>query len=113
MLKEVFSSVQLINSVLIRISKSEERYTQSGLFIPVDDKPTNYGLLLKKSSFVTKEFENFNEVLNSMDEGCTVFFNAKATYNVIELDVGINDNNSKYLIVPLDQIQAFSVTPKG
>jgi len=108
-----FSTIELINAVLVQVTKNEERMTPKGLFLPAtEDKASNYGYLLKKPTFVTKEFETFKEIVDSMNEGCTIFFNAKATYNIIKLDYNVSDPNSEYLIIPLDQIQAFTKTTK-
>lgn len=105
------NSVNLVDRVLISVLVKSEgdgfKETDAGLWTPTEDPKTkafNFGKIVRLPSLLTEDA--YQELLNNLDIGMTVFFQANKSYNFIPHK---REDDYKLLMIPLYDIDAFSM----
>ena len=96
--------VLTVNSLIVKVQKSGEKYTDTGLVIVEEEKAVNFGEVVALPFLITESHKEYEELVKHLSVGDTVIFNAKMTYNIVKLEN--QKPNEEFLIMSLDNIHA-------
>lgn len=93
-----------INSLIVRVQKGGEKYTNTGLVVVEEEKAVNFGEVVSLPYLITDSHKEYEELVKNISVGDTVIFNARMTYNIVKIEH--QQPNEEFLLITLDNIHA-------